>query len=327
MVRENASARLRDWALLLACNLIWASQFVLAKLVQERMGPVFATFVPMTIATLVLIPVVARERRARGVSTKPPAHDVMRFVVIGIAGQVAAQLLVTWGVGIVPASNAALLSLTLPVATAIMAFAILGERMTAVRWASFALALIGIVQCSGVDWQALDFGDRRFLLGNLLVIGGVCGSAFYNVYGKRLLETYTPLEVLLYSYYAVVATLLPIAVALEPSGFTGVLHAGAKAWLGLLLLAIFQYGVSMVMFLAVLSRLDATQAALTNYLIPFFGLVIAWMVLGERLTAGMIAGGLLVLASTLLITVYEEHIAVRRASGRRETAATAWEDS
>jgi hypothetical protein len=38
MVRENASVQLRDWALLLACNLIWASQFVLAKQARERMG-------------------------------------------------------------------------------------------------------------------------------------------------------------------------------------------------------------------------------------------------------------------------------------------------
>jgi drug/metabolite transporter (DMT)-like permease len=317
----RTAARLVDWTLLLACNLIWASQFVLAKLVQERMGPVFATFVPMTLATLFLVPIVRRERRARGRQDRPPARDVAQFVLIGVAGQVAAQLLVTWGVGIAPASNAALLALTLPVATALMAFLILGERMTAVRWASFAFAILGVLQCSGVDWRDLDFADRRFLVGNLLIMGGVGGSAFYNVYSKRLLTRYTPLEVLVYSYYAVVATLLPLAVALERSGFAAMPHFGAKAWVGLLLLAVFQYGLSMVMFLNVLSRLDVTQAALSNYLIPFFGLVIAWLVLGERLTLPMVAGGVLVLASTLLITVYEEQIVARRARGQGTAVA------
>jgi drug/metabolite transporter (DMT)-like permease len=62
----------------------------------------------------------------------------------------------------------------------------------------------------------------------------------------------------------------------------------------------------MVLFLNVLTRLDATQAALSNYLIPFFGVIIAAVVLHERLTGFMILGGLLVLASTLLVTVYEE---------------------
>jgi drug/metabolite transporter (DMT)-like permease len=43
----------------------------------------------------------------------------------------------------------------------------------------------------------------------------------------------------------------------------------------LVLLAALQYFLSMVLFLNVLTRLDATQAALSNYLIPFFGLIIA----------------------------------------------------
>ena len=43
----RTASRFRDWTLLIVCNLIWASQFVLAKLVQEQMGPIFATLLPM----------------------------------------------------------------------------------------------------------------------------------------------------------------------------------------------------------------------------------------------------------------------------------------
>jgi drug/metabolite transporter (DMT)-like permease len=62
----------------------------------------------------------------------------------------------------------------------------------------------------------------------------------------------------------------------------------------------------MVIFLNVLTRLDATQAAVSNYLIPFFGVALAAAILGEKITGFMIAGGVLVLASTLLVTTYEE---------------------
>jgi drug/metabolite transporter (DMT)-like permease len=58
--------------------------------------------------------------------------------------------------------------------------------------------------------------------------------------------------------------------------------------------------------LKALKQLDATQAALSNYLITFFGLPIAALWLGERLTPLAIIGGILVLGSTLLITVWEE---------------------
>jgi drug/metabolite transporter (DMT)-like permease len=63
----------------------------------------------------------------------------------------------------------------------------------------------------------------------------------------------------------------------------------------------------MVIFLNVLTRLDATQAAVSNYLIPFFGVVVAAIVLHERLTKFIVVGGILVLGSTRLVAVYEEH--------------------
>jgi len=302
-----SATRLRDWNLLLVCNLIWASQFVMVKLVQQQMGPVFATFFPMTLAMLLLIPVVQREHsNTPGGRVRIPTNDILQFILIGVFGQVVAQLFITWGVRWSLASNAALLMLALPISTAVMAYFFLGERMTKVRWISFALALAGVLECSGIDWKELNLVSVRFLLGNLMIFLSVNGSAFYNVYSKKLLRRYSPLQVLLYSYYAVIALLCPITAYTEPSGFTNLLHYNKVVWLGLVILALFQYFLSMVIFLNVLTRLDATQAAVSNYLIPFFGVVIAAIVLHERLTKFMIAGGILVLASTLLVTVYEE---------------------
>jgi drug/metabolite transporter (DMT)-like permease len=62
----------------------------------------------------------------------------------------------------------------------------------------------------------------------------------------------------------------------------------------------------MLMYLGVMTRLDATQAGLSNYLIPFFGVIVAALTLHERLTRAMVGGGILVLTSTLLITVYDQ---------------------
>jgi drug/metabolite transporter (DMT)-like permease len=310
-MHAGIASRLRDWGLLILCNLIWASQFVLAKLVQEQMGPLFATLLPMAAATLCLVPLVRREQRRRGASPAIGVSDLLRFALIGVFGQVVAQLGVTWGVRFAPASNAALLSLTLPVATAVMAYLLLGERMTAVRWLSFALAVAGVLQCSGVDWNDLRFASSGVLTGNLLIMLGVLGSAFYNVYGKKLLDRYTPLEVLLYSYYAVLIALIPLTLYLEPGSFRSMVSFGPKVWLGVALLGGLQYFLSMILFLTVLTRLDAAQAGLSNYLIPVFGVLIAALALGERLTVRMAVGGLVVLGSTLLVTVYEEHYVPR----------------
>lgn len=298
-------ARLGDWILLLICNLIWASQFVMLKIVQAQLGPISATFFPMALATLGLVPIVWWQRKRSAAKSRFPLADVWRFILIGVLGQVAAQLLATWGVRYTLASNAALLMLALPVVTAAMAYVLLGEIMSTVRWIGFALAIAGVLECSGIDWRSLNLASSSYLVGNLLILLSVCGSAFYNVYSKKLLTRYTPVEVLLYSYYAVIAVLLPITLGLEPGGFSLLPHLAPSVWIGVLALAVLQYFASMVIFLAVLSRLDAIQASLSNYMIPFFGVLIAAVALGERLTGYMIIGGLFVLASTLIVTVYD----------------------
>jgi drug/metabolite transporter (DMT)-like permease len=319
------SPHYRDWVMLLASNFIWGSQFVMVKVAQEQMGPVFATFFPMTIATLILIPIVHREskrNRSAAHSGRMPMQDLRDFIFIGVCGQVVAQLFITWGVRLSLADDAALLTLCLPISTAVMAYFFLGERMSVVRWISFALAIAGVLECSGINWSSLNFTSGKYLIGNLLIFCSVNGSAFYNAYSKKLLGRYTPLQVLLYSYYAVFVFMLPITVYSEPVSFLHLTHFRPVVWAALTVLAVLQYGLSMVLFLHVLSRLDATQAALSNYLIPFFGVLIAAAVLGERLTRFMVLGGVLVLGSTLLITVFEERLKrTSSALGARDRAS------
>jgi drug/metabolite transporter (DMT)-like permease len=303
--------------MLVLCNLMWASSFVWIKYAQQQVGPVFTTAFPIALATLLLVAVV---RVTRGQSHSPGKQgrmrprDILDFVIIGVFGQIVTQFFGTWGTQLSLASNGALLMLTLPISTAIIARFLLGERMTGLRWISFILAIVGVIECSGIDWKELNFTSPRYMLGNGLLFISVFGSAFYNVFSKKLLRRYTPLQVQFYSYGVVTILLLPAALAVEPKAFGNLPHFTSGVWLGLLMLAFFHYFLSMIIFLRVLKRLDATQAGLSNYLIPFFGVILAALMLHERLTKFMVLGGLLVLGSTLLVTVFEERLQARAAA-------------
>lgn len=312
-----AVSRLRDWGLLLACNLIWGCQFVVLKLVQEQMGPLSTTFVPLALATLVLIPIVRHEGGRANTARRSgpmPRKDFVGFLLIGIFGQVVNLLFGTWGVRLTLASNAALIVLSLPVTTAVLAYFLLGERMTTVRVVSFGLAIAGVLECSGVNWRELDFANPQFLLGNFMCYLAILGSAFYNTYTKKLLDRYSALRIVLYSYACATLFTLPVTLYLEPESFRNLLHITPLVWLGLLFLALLRNVLALAMFLNVLSRLEATVVGLSNYLIPFFGVLTAGIVLHERLTKYMLLGGMLVLASTLLVTVYEGRERKRAAS-------------
>jgi len=60
-----------------------------------------------------------------------------------------------------------------------------------------------------------------------------------------------------------------------------------------------------LLFFKVLKYLDATQVALSNYMITFLALPISTIFLGETLKTPAIIGGVLVLISTLILTIVD----------------------
>jgi drug/metabolite transporter (DMT)-like permease len=301
---------MRSWLLLFSCNFMWALQFTCIKLVQDQVGSLFTVWGPMTLATVMLYPLVKLEAKS-GEPKDKRSSDILIFLSLAVVGVFPGQVLITWGTRMSLASNAALLMLTLPVSTAFLAFLFLHEKMTPIRWVSFGLAIIGVLLCSDIDFRTLNFG-KGYLYGNILIFLGTLGSAFYNSYGKKILERYSPTEMLFFTYLATFVVMTPLTLAQEPRVFANIPHFTLRTWIGLALLTFFHNYLSMVLFLKALKQLDAIQAALSNYLITFFGIPIAAIWLKEKLTSFAILGAVLILGSTLLITVWENRQASRR---------------
>ena len=124
------------------------------------------------------------------------------FFVLGILGLVPASALLAWGTDRSTASNAALVYLTIPIVTALLASVMVHERMTAVRWASLVVALAGVLILSGFDWRHLGLASGKYAFANVLILLACASSSFYNVFCKKLLSRFTPFEVLVFGYRA-----------------------------------------------------------------------------------------------------------------------------
>ena len=202
------------------------------------------------------------------------------------------------------ASNAAILVLALPVITAVFAFLILKEKMNKIRWASFGIAILGVILCSTNDIRQADLSSK-YAVGNLLIFLAIVGNAYYNVGCKKVADRFTEMEMVFYTYLVLVIMLTPMVLYYEPEMFARVPHFTTKTWLGMGSLTLFHNFLSMLLFFKVLKFLDATQVALSNYMITFLGLPIAAIFLGEKLSFQSVVGGLLVLMATLILTIVD----------------------
>ncbi len=292
-----------SWIILFACNFMWAFHFTSIKLTQDQVGPYFTVWAPMLLATVLLAPFVARDFKKGGKKLK----DILIFVQLAALGAFPSQVLMTWGTQYSLASNAAILVLTLPVITAVFAFLILKERMNTARWISFGIAIIGVALCSTDDIKRVDLGSR-YALGNVLIFLAILGNAYYNVGCKQIAEKYTEIEMVFYTYLVMCILLTPLVLYYEPDMFGKIPEFTTNTWIGMISLTVFHNFLSMVLFFKALKNLDATQVALSNYLITFMGLPIAAFWLGEKLNTQAIVGGVLVLVSTLILSIVDNRV-------------------
>jgi len=290
--------------LALAC-LIWSAQGTAVKFLDRQLGPVAITFLPFYITTVLMIPLLIQERRSRPQAERPGWADWRKFAIAGVGGQVLAQLGMTWGISKSLASNGAILNLMIPVITAVLASFMLRERITLLRVGSLALGLVGVFFLSAEDLRQSSFGELRYLTGNLLILCGCLGSSFYNVYCKGLLSKFQEVEILIFSYITASLASVPLLVWVEPFHWQALLAFDWKSWVAFAFLALLMYGASMLLFFRALQHLDVTAASASLYLVPVFGVILAAVLLGERLSPLAICGSGIVLVGTLLIVKYD----------------------
>ena len=292
--------------LLALANLMWAGQGPAVKFLDKLLGPIALTFLPFYVATILLIPLLIRERSKLPNPAWPVRKDWKMFAAAGIFGQIAAQLGATWGILLSTASNFSILNLLIPVITAVLATFMLRERMNAVRILCLVIGLVGVMVLSAGDLRQARFIEMKYLAGNLLILVGCLGSAYYNVYCKGLLSRFQEIEILIYSYIVASLASIPLLIWVEPFRFSAFAAFDRNAWLSFAFLAVFMYGLSMVLFFYVLKHLDVTIASLSLYLVPVFGVILAVTMLGEKMTLQSVVGAAVVLSGTLIVMKYDK---------------------
>jgi len=170
---------------------------------------------------------------------------------------------------------------------------------------SLLIGLAGVVLMSVGDLRQASFGHMRFLLGNLLILGGCLGSSFYNVYCKGLMQCFTEIEILIFSYITASLASLPLLIWAEPFSFRIFRLFDWQSWAAFAFLALLMYGASMLLFFKALQHLDVTTASASLYLVPVFGVFLATVLLGERLNILAILGTAIVLIATILVMKYD----------------------
>jgi drug/metabolite transporter (DMT)-like permease len=245
-------------------------------------------------AALLLIPLLA----IRGRAALPPLRLALILLAFGAFGYSIQATLYFTGLQRLPASLCSMLLYLYPILVALLDWAInrraLGRRI----WLALPLALSGVVLTVGP--QGL-IGERLLVDG--VGLAAILASALWYALYILLLDRLVPGKNTL-SSAALIAAGAGASFAIF--GWAGGTLEGNLSIGGfgiIFALALLSTVIPFATFLAGMARIGPTMASLISTLEPVFTVLLAMLVLGERLDLIQIAGGILVLSAVVLASL------------------------
>jgi drug/metabolite transporter (DMT)-like permease len=277
----------RGWALFAAVSVIWGMPYLFIKIGVEELSPGFVAWSRVALAALVLLPIAIRTGALRGL----PLGWLVAFAAVEIAIPFP---LIGFGEQRISSSLAAILIAALPLVVAFLALRFdHAERPTRTRLVGMLVGLGGVVALVGIDIG----GRGAELLGAAAVLAATLGYACGPLIVKRHLAGADPLGPVTAAMAIASIMLLPFGIGDFPTTTPQTDTLVAIVVLGLVCSA-----AAFLLFFRLIVEVGPSRATVITYVNPIVALVLGVAVLGESVTAGAIAGLLLILAGSWLAT-------------------------
>ncbi len=274
----------RDLFDMLLIGAIWGGAFPMLRVAAPAFGPVALIGVRVAVAAVVLLALL----KARG---RLLQHARPLFVLAMLNTAIPFTLFAFATLG-VTAGTASLLNATTPMFGAVLAFVVLGERLTGLQVFGIGLGFVGI---ASIVWNELGTGADTSALS---VAAGLAGAALYGAaasYARRRLDGVDPMVVATGSVVGSAIVMVPAAVFAWPQQ-----SPGALAWASAVALGLICSALAYVLYFRLLPRIGAARAVTVTFLIPVFGIFWGAALLGETLTLALLLGCGVVLVGTAL---------------------------
>lgn len=273
---------------LLLTALFWGGTFIAGRVVVRHVGPYSASFMRFAIAGILL---AAIAWRTEGGNMRLARHQALPVLVLGLSGVFGYNIFFLKGLKLIEAGRASMIIANNPIFIALFSAWLFREKLTPVRLAGILTSITGAVVVISRGHPASLFRGG-IGPGELLLFGCVACWVTFSLVGKVLMGSLRPLPSVTWSVLVGALALAGPAwsegLPSRIGGFTAV------DWLCLGFLGVFGTVLGFVWFYQGIQRLGALRAGLFINFVPVCGVLLAFLLLGEPLTASLLAGAALV---------------------------------
>lgn len=270
--------------------LIWGAIAPFTKYSLETIPPLAFMAIRMVIATVAVFLILGLRRKPIGIERA----DIPRFLLAGAVLFAFSTLLFTSGLSRTTVAHMVILSATSPLLGAVYRWAVTHDRPDRRSLVAMLIGFAGVIVVVS-DGSA---GEATSLTGDLM---GLASAAFWvgvTIYPQPLVRKYGAMRATGWMVAMSVLSIVPLS--LFSLGEVVRHPAPPLAWGGLLYAAMGTF-VGNALWQAAVQHVGPARTLIYLYLQPFLALLIAALVLGDRLTPMQVVGGLLAIGGVMLV--------------------------
>src|SRR5437867_2385023 len=273
---------------------------------------------PVSIAALryaIVVPVLFGILKIKGQPIRLERKWIANLVIMGLFSTTLYQIFFLFGVRYAAASDDSLVIGIGPVLIAILAAFALKEVLTKGKVIGLVTGLAGVATISLLSPNVKVINRP---LGIALVFGGAVSYAFYTIILRRfinktrtkLTSRQAPSSLRIISWVSLIGWvfLIPFSLVEAPWNYPWT----TESWLGILYLAIFSTIIGYVFFVDGVIQIGASRTAIFSNLVPVFGVISSYLVLGENLSIWHAASFLLIFLGVVLVNRKQKPVTVAR---------------
>jgi drug/metabolite transporter (DMT)-like permease len=287
---EEAAADTTATLMLVALSFAWGLTWPAMRIALDEVPPFSMRVVTLGLGAGALFLVAGLQRRSFALGS---AQNAVHLIVSGVLNVLSFSLLSVIAMMYAGTGRVAMLSYTMPIWAALMAWAVLGERFTAAR-------MVALVLCAaGMAILIYPLVHQGSAIGLLIAIGIAVSWAAGTVYVKWARVGGDPVTNAAWQVlvaFVIVTALLPFA-----EGSLHLSQAHMPAVLAMIFAGLAGSGLAYFLWFGIIGRIPAMTASLGVLSAPVIGVVATAILLGERQTLSDIIGYTLIFAASVCV--------------------------
>ena len=287
---------------LLLLGALWGAAFMFMRVAAPEFGAFSMAAARVGLACIIMLALVAALRQSLDFRKRWKT-----YLAVGAVNTAIPFIAYSFAALHIPAAYSAIGNSTTPVWSALIMWLWFKEPLGALKWLGIVFAFAGVLVLVGLQPVALT---PLVIAGMFAVVLAAGMYAMASFLIKRYLSELSGLAAATGMVWGAAMWLLLPGLFFAPTVMPSV-----TAWGALAAMSVFCTVAGYALFFHLIKTIGPQRASSVAFLFPAFAAFWGWLILSEPITANMIAGMVLVLFGTALVSM----------SGAPTGAATTWE--